>query len=80
MRGARRRRCAIQSGSGGSILLIPREGGYLFRMYVDLGEVPADDNGKVTNWRFRVNLLQQLGHVGLVARRVSAWRAERPRG
>jgi len=24
-------------------------------------------------WRFRVNLLQQLGHVGLVARRVNAW-------
>lgn len=42
-----RTKCAIQSGSGGSILLIPREGGYLFRMYVDLGEVPEDDNGKV---------------------------------
>ncbi len=26
-----------------------------------------------TNWRFRVNLLQQLGHVGLVARRVNNW-------
>ncbi len=26
-----------------------------------------------TVWRFRVNLLQQLGHVGLVARRVNAW-------
>ena len=26
-----------------------------------------------TLWRFRVNLLQQLGHVGLVARRVSSW-------
>ena len=32
-------KCAIQSGAGGSILLIPREGGHLFRMYVDLGEV-----------------------------------------
>ena len=42
-----RTKCAIQSGTGGSILLIPREGGYLFRMYVDLGEVPEDDNGKV---------------------------------
>ncbi|GAC1512970.1 MAG: FAD-dependent monooxygenase [Pseudarthrobacter sp.] len=38
-----RTKCAIQSGSGGSILLIPREGGHLFRMYVDLGEVdPAN--------------------------------------
>jgi twitching motility protein PilT len=26
-----------------------------------------------TNWRFRVNLLQQLGHVGLVARKVNSW-------
>jgi len=25
------------------------------------------------NWRFRVNLLQQLGHIGLVARRVNSW-------
>ncbi|MCR8669962.1 FAD-binding monooxygenase [Agrococcus sp. HG114] len=41
-----RTKCAIQS-SAGSILLIPREGGYLFRMYVDLGEVPEDDHGKV---------------------------------
>ncbi|MGA9873657.1 MAG: FAD-binding monooxygenase [Rhodococcus sp. (in: high G+C Gram-positive bacteria)] len=39
-------KCAIQSEAG-SILLIPREGGYLFRMYVDLGEVPEGDNGKV---------------------------------
>ncbi|TFD44084.1 3-hydroxybenzoate 4-monooxygenase [Cryobacterium sp. TMT1-2-1] len=42
-----RTKCAIQSGSGGSILLIPREGGYLFRMYVDLGDVADDDNGAV---------------------------------
>lgn len=42
-----RTKCAIQSHDGGNILLIPREGGYLFRMYVDLGEVPADDNGAV---------------------------------
>lgn len=33
-----RTKCAIQ-GAEGSILLIPREGGHLFRMYVDLGEV-----------------------------------------
>jgi twitching motility protein PilT len=31
--------------------------------------VKVDD----TTWRFRVNLLQQLGHMGLVARRVNAW-------
>jgi phenol 2-monooxygenase len=39
--------CAIQSQDGGSILLIPREGGHLLRMYVDLGEVPANDHGSL---------------------------------
>ncbi|MFT0531472.1 FAD-dependent monooxygenase [Castellaniella hirudinis] len=34
-----RTKCAIQSHDGGNILLIPREGGYLFRMYVDLGVI-----------------------------------------
>lgn len=41
-----RTKCAIQ-GEAGNILLIPREGGYLFRMYVDLGEVAEDNNGEV---------------------------------
>lgn len=35
---------SIITSSKGSILHIPREGGFLFRTYVDLGEVPADDN------------------------------------
>jgi phenol 2-monooxygenase len=43
-----RTKCAIQ-GAAGSILLIPREGGHLFRMYVDLGEVHPDDKGAVRN-------------------------------
>ncbi|KUG58014.1 FAD-binding monooxygenase [Nesterenkonia jeotgali] len=42
-----RRKCAIQSRSGGSILLIPREGGHLFRMYVDLGEVQPGEGAQV---------------------------------
>ena len=42
-----RTKCAIQSRSGGSILLIPREGGYLCRLYVDLGTVAEDDAGAV---------------------------------
>ncbi|MEV5051496.1 FAD-binding monooxygenase [Arthrobacter sp. LAR12-1-1.1] len=44
-----RLKCAIQSGRGGSILHIPREGGHLFRMYVDLGEVDPNDKGAVRN-------------------------------
>ena len=41
-----RTKCSIQSEAG-NILLIPREGGYLFRMYVDLGAVTAEDHGAV---------------------------------
>lgn len=38
-----RLKAAIQSADDGNILLIPREGGYLVRLYVDLGEVdPAN--------------------------------------
>ena len=35
-------KAAIQSAQGGNILLIPREGGYLVRLYVDMGEVAPD--------------------------------------
>ena len=41
-----RTKCSIQSEAG-NILLIPREGGYLFRMYVDLGEVGQEDRHTV---------------------------------
>ena len=38
-----RLKAAIQSADEGNILLIPREGGYLARLYVDLGEIdPAN--------------------------------------
>ena len=37
-----RLKAAIQSADDGNILLIPREGGYLVRLYVDLGEVDPD--------------------------------------
>jgi len=40
-------KCLIQSHDQGSILLIPREGGYLSRLYVDLGETDENDGGKV---------------------------------
>lgn len=41
-----RTKCAINSEAG-NILHIPREGGYLSRMYVDLGEVAQDDDHRV---------------------------------
>ncbi|WP_040167266.1 FAD-dependent monooxygenase [Microbacterium gorillae] len=34
----------IQSAGKGSLLMIPREGGSMVRVYVDLGEVPAGDS------------------------------------
>ncbi|MER1968230.1 FAD-dependent monooxygenase [Castellaniella sp. GW247-6E4] len=42
-----RTKCAIQSESDGNILLIPREGGFLFRLYVDLGEVAPTHDGAI---------------------------------
>ncbi|QDP97068.1 3-hydroxybenzoate 4-monooxygenase [Microlunatus elymi] len=42
-----RTKCAIQSHDGGNILHIPREGNYLFRMYVDLGEVDEHDHESI---------------------------------
>nr|WP_274637747.1 FAD-dependent monooxygenase [Microbacterium bovistercoris] len=41
-----RTKCAINSEAG-NILHIPREGGYLCRVYVDLGEVPEGDHHHV---------------------------------
>ncbi|GMK58555.1 hypothetical protein CspeluHIS016_0505870 [Cutaneotrichosporon spelunceum] len=41
-----RTKCAIQSAAG-SILLIPREGGQLTRMYVDLGNQDENDAGAI---------------------------------
>jgi len=41
-----RTKCAINSQAG-NILHIPREGGYLSRMYIDLGEVAQDDDHRV---------------------------------
>ena len=40
-------KCSIQSHEAGNILTIPREGGYLVRVYVDLGEVGEDDDGAI---------------------------------
>ncbi|MBT2485164.1 MULTISPECIES: FAD-dependent monooxygenase [unclassified Microbacterium] len=41
-----RTKCAINSAAG-NILHIPREGGYLSRMYIDLGEVADNDDHRV---------------------------------
>ncbi|SAK52444.1 FAD-binding monooxygenase [Caballeronia temeraria] len=42
-----RLKAAIQSASKGNLLIIPREGGYLVRFYVDLGEVTAENRDAI---------------------------------
>jgi phenol 2-monooxygenase (NADPH) len=42
-----RLKAAIQSSGSGNILLIPREGGYLVRLYVDLGEIDPGERDAV---------------------------------
>ncbi|MGW9114458.1 FAD-dependent monooxygenase [Microbacterium sp. NPDC055683] len=72
-----RRKCAIQSHDGGSILHIPREGNHLFRMYVDLGEVGHDDAGgvrKTTQEEVEARANQILHPYSLTVKHV-AWRS-----
>lgn len=38
-----RRKCLIQSAKEGNIIIIPREGGYLLRMYVELDKLSPDE-------------------------------------
>ncbi|WP_322616767.1 FAD-binding monooxygenase [Pseudomonas sp. BIC9C] len=42
-----RLKAAIQSATGGNLLIIPREGGHLVRFYVDLGDVEPDNRAMV---------------------------------
>ena len=42
-----RMKCLIQSAKEGNVLILPREGGYLFRMYVELDKLNPDE--RVTN-------------------------------
>ena len=75
-----RTKCAIQSQAG-SILHIPREGGYLFRMYVDLGEVSPEDHGAVRSDLARDDHRQGQRHPAPVhARREERRVVQRLRG
>ena len=50
-----RLKAAIQSADEGNILLIPREGGYMVRLYVDLGEIDPDNRDA-----FRLNTQERV--------------------
>ena len=44
-----RLKCAIQSGDSGNLLIIPREGGYLVRLYIELGELSYGERASEKN-------------------------------
>lgn len=44
-----RQKCLIASKSEGNVLILPREGGYLFRMYVELDKLNPDERVSARN-------------------------------
>jgi 2-polyprenyl-6-methoxyphenol hydroxylase-like FAD-dependent oxidoreductase len=50
-----RMKCLVQSAREGNILLIPREGGYLFRIYVELDKLKA--NERVSSQKITIDRL-----------------------
>ena len=70
-----RLKSAIQSASGGSVLLIPREGGYMVRLYVDLGDLDPTD--RTTRARFTsdeiIAAAQRIFHPYSLEVRDIAW-------
>lgn len=50
-----RQKCLVTSAHEGNVLILPREGGYLFRMYVELDKLNADE--RVANRNFTVDHL-----------------------
>ncbi|NDR58981.1 FAD-binding monooxygenase [Aliiruegeria sabulilitoris] len=45
-----RQKCLITSSNEGNILILPREGGYLFRMYVELDKLNPDERASSRNF------------------------------
>jgi phenol 2-monooxygenase len=69
-------KCSIQSHSAGNILLIPREGGYLSRLYVDLGNQEEHDAGEIRKTSLyeiirRANAI--LHHYSIDVKSIACW-------
>ncbi len=47
-----RQKCLITSAKEGNVLILPREGGYLFRMYVELDKLNPDERVTSRNFTF----------------------------
>jgi phenol 2-monooxygenase len=67
-----RTKCAIQSQRG-SILHIPREGGHLFRMYVDLGDVGESATVRATTVETAVARANEILHPYTLDVKNVAW-------
>ncbi len=70
-----RLKCAIQSAAAGSLLIIPREGGYMVRMYIELGELRQGERAadrRVTE-HMLVEKAQAILHPYRVSVKEIAW-------
>ncbi len=63
----------IQSAHAGNILLIPREGGNLVRLYVDLGEVLEREQSKKMTQEQVISIAQRVLHPYQLDVREVAW-------
>ncbi len=73
-----RRKCAIQSAAQGSLLVIPREGGYMVRLYIELDELASDE--RVADRNLTVDALIQKARAifsphSLAIKEVAWWSA-----
>lgn len=70
-----RLKAAIQSADKGNILLIPREGGYLVRLYVDLGDVAPDNRDLMSTFTQDkvIEMARQVLHPYTLDVREVAW-------
>ena len=70
-----RLKAVIQSASKGNLLIIPREGGYLVRFYVDLGDVTPDsrDSIRQTTVDRIIQTAQQILHPYTLDVKEVAW-------
>lgn len=73
-----RLKCAIQSASNGSLLIIPREGGYMVRMYIELAELQNEERAadrKVTSEMLIAKAQAVLSPYKLDVKQVAWWSA-----
>jgi len=70
-----RLKAAVQSATGGNLLIIPREGGHLVRFYVDLGIVDQDNRQSIrqTSIEQMVSIARSILHPYTLEVKEVAW-------